>query len=576
MTITLSLFAALALAHGGDDHGVPVAASVSDGGGDRTAEATSDTFELVLRWAPGHRPETDLDLFLADATTNRPIADARITLRLTAGALTASEDARAGTRPGTYHAHLPAPPEGAAWSAIATIDAAGRGDLLTVERLALDPPEPRPAAIAPHDDEHGVGFFVVIGLALVGATALAFVAGRATARRAAVAMLAAGLASAAPERAVAHGGDEHDPPVPASAGGDVGLAKDIQFLLGLETARAERRVMVPRLRVTGEVVAPPDALAILRAPRAGRLEATGDRLVSIGHAVARGDVIAWVVDVPTGAERATLTAERARAQATGEGAAARLVALRKELARKEALAGEVAAQELDALRATIRETEATARAARDSVKVLDLRGDVLRVPLVAPFDGLVVTWSAGLAIGASVAPDVDLVTLVAPERLEVAALLFEDDAPRVAREARAIGVTSDGRTLGLEPAGSSPRVDPQTRTIELRYRPGGSAAPLVLGAFVAVDVPVGVSASHVAVPASAIVERDGVATVYVKEGAERFRPTPVVVRVREGDLVAIEGDVRAGERVVVRGASLLRHAAQVAPGGAPIGSQGAR
>ncbi|MCC6622419.1 MAG: efflux RND transporter periplasmic adaptor subunit [Deltaproteobacteria bacterium] len=580
MTTTIFLCAALALAHGGEDHGAPP--PVVGTGDERRAEASSETFELVLRWDAGRgAAETDLDLFLADPSSNRPIAEARISLRLTSGDRRESVDAKAGARPGTYYAHLPASPDGA-WAAIATIDAGGESDLLTFARIDLRADEDAHAGDAPadHEDEHGLGFFLVVGLALVGATALAFVAGRASrgaTRGAALVLIAGALAAASTDDAAAHGGDDHGAPATTTAAGRgdiVTLPKEIQFLLGLETAPATTRVMVPRLRVAGEVVAPPDALAILRAPRAGRLEAPAERLRAIGQRVIRGEMLAWVIDVPAGPERATLAAERARAKASGEGAAARLGALRKELARKEALAGTVAPQEIEALRARIRETEAEVRAARAAADALDLQGDVLRVPLVAPFDGLVVGWRDGLAIGGSVGADVDLVTLVAPERLEVGARVFEDDAARVARDGRAVGRTSDGRTLELDPAGSAPRIDPTTRTIELRYTPRAPLEPpLTLGAWVTVDVPVGAGASRVVVPQQAVVERDGVPTVYVKIGAERFQPVPVVVRVREGDAVGVEGDLGAGARVVVSGAQLLRHAA---PAPTPTPSGGAR
>ena len=72
------LLAAAALAHGGEDHGAAKAATPA-GATTFSAVATSEQFEVLLRYAP-LKPGADADmrLFLSDFATNAPIKGAKL------------------------------------------------------------------------------------------------------------------------------------------------------------------------------------------------------------------------------------------------------------------------------------------------------------------------------------------------------------------------------------------------------------------------------------------------------------------------------------------------------------------
>jgi hypothetical protein len=77
-------------------------------------------------------------------------------------------------------------------------------------------------------------------------------------------------------------------------------------------------------------------------------------------------------------------------------------------------------------------------------------------------------------------------------------------------------------------------------------------------------VPAGEPFNGVIVPRDAVLEHDGRAIVYVQVEGEAFeeravRPGPV-----SGDRMAIEQGVAAGERVVTRGANVVRLSARAA------------
>jgi len=71
----------------------------------------------------------------------------------------------------------------------------------------------------------------------------------------------------------------------------------------------------------------------------------------------------------------------------------------------------------------------------------------------------------------------------------------------------------------------------------------------------------GQAAARLTIPASAILNESGQDVVYVQIGGETFQRRAVTVLSRTGDLVAVEGQVKAAERVVSQGAAAVRAAA---------------
>ena len=63
------------------------------------------------------------------------------------------------------------------------------------------------------------------------------------------------------------------------------------------------------------------------------------------------------------------------------------------------------------------------------------------------------------------------------------------------------------------------------------------------------------------VPESAVVNDAGQPVIFVQVGGESFERRAVTLGNREGGAVQVTGDVAPGERIVVRGAPLIRLAA---------------
>lgn len=574
-----------ALAHGGEDHGEAQAPSATGGAGLMTAE-TRGTYELLLRWGPAVAGEPFvIEAFVADALTNAPVAgDLKLTL---SGAATLTLE---GTplSPGQYRLSGTAATLGR-YTVTATVRGSAGVDLLTTElTLASDVPEVAPVAVSDGANNGGVPLlWLVLALVLAAVLgALGYVAGRRARRSgttsgagphaniAAATLVAVALVVIATDRhAGAHGGEDHGAPVApvAAAGNAVRLPKDVQFLLGVRTLGASRRTLTERRRVAGTITLPPGARTTLVAPFTGRLEAAPDGgFPRLGEPVSRGQVVAVLVELPIAADRAGLAAERARSAAQRDGAAATLRALRLELQRKRQLTGIVAAQELTDLEAAIGRAEADLKGARAAVDALTLGAGATALQLVAPIDGIIGTMS--VTPGGTVEGGTVLFEIVDLARPWVAAKVFEADLRRIDRTASALVMGDDLPPDGVSatPIAVSPTVDPVTRTVDVIYAldhttgavDASDGTPSVrVNQFVRVDLPLGDSHDVLAVPVGAVVELDGVPSLWLKNRAEVFAARPVALGRREGGFVEVRGDIGQDALVVVEGAPFLRGAA---------------
>jgi membrane fusion protein, heavy metal efflux system len=100
-------------------------------------------------------------------------------------------------------------------------------------------------------------------------------------------------------------------------------------------------------------------------------------------------------------------------------------------------------------------------------------------------------------------------------------------------------------------------VDPQTRTIKVRAEldnPSGRFRPEMFGSIRHTE---SMRARPVA-PVGAVIEDDGRSVVYVEKGPGRFQPTEIKVGKRTGDILPVLSGLKAGDRIVVDGAMLLK------------------
>jgi membrane fusion protein, heavy metal efflux system len=104
-------------------------------------------------------------------------------------------------------------------------------------------------------------------------------------------------------------------------------------------------------------------------------------------------------------------------------------------------------------------------------------------------------------------------------------------------------------------------VDPESRRIPVSFEIANEDHILRIGQSLTARLSKGISQELVSVPASALVDDAGRPVVFVQHDGEGFERRPVRAGATSGNYVQITEGIQAGERVVSRGAYLIRLAA---------------
>lgn len=521
-------------AHEGHDHGAPAPVPAVLPNAPPTLESDGSDVQLVALLVDG-----GLTLFIDRLADNSPVTQAEVTLSADGAAPVTATPAADGT----YRAPAPWAARPGDHALNLTVMGEGVADLLVG---TLTVPTPTAPAAASGAGASGLWFALgafILGLVL-GAGLLAW-RGR---RLALAALLLPLLFGGVPESARAHEGHDHGPPAPEPVAGnnprrlpDGGLfvPKATQRLLSIRTALLAPAQVAPVATLAGRVIADPNHAGRVNAPQSGRLMPPDGGFPLPGTRVKAGDVLAYV--------ELLLKAEN------GSSISEQLASLDKEirLARQQwdrvsNLKGAVAQKEIDDARATLdgllRQRDAVARAVTK------------RVPLTAPVDGVI---TASNAVAGLMVEDRDVTVIF--EMAEPAAVLVEAlsfDGPLSA--GTMVTAEMGGRTVPLSVVGQGVANAGATR---LLLRPDmaalGGKVPAI-GTMLTLTTPVGASVEGLLVPRDALVRgADGLPTLLVHEGAQRFVPRSVRTAPADAGHVRILDGVAAGARIVVQGATLL-------------------
>jgi membrane fusion protein, heavy metal efflux system len=334
----------------------------------------------------------------------------------------------------------------------------------------------------------------------------------------------------------------------------IGFTKEVQWRIPFLAEPTQVRALSESVPVTVDARMAPQAEAIVSAPVDGIVRAS--RVPSAGMFVRRGQTLATISSTLGGGEDvATLGLAISEAEIARD-AAAREVSRMNALVRAEA----VPQRRLDEARTELRLAEARIRAAQ--ARRSAVAGGGPGVPVVAPISGEVL--EASLVQGQGVTGGQQLMRLGNPAALWLVARVPESLSVQVGRPGGLELVLPDrtimldrGSGLALVQQGSA--IDPQTRTMPVIFawnsrqvRPGQRLQGRLL---------TGGSTNALTVPASAILNEGGQDVVYVQVEGETFERRPVTITRRSGSFAAVEGQLKAGERVVTRGAAAVRAAA---------------
>lgn len=348
-------------------------------------------------------------------------------------------------------------------------------------------------------------------------------------------------------------------PAPGAVDGEVGFLKEQQWTTGFALEAVQPRTVRESVSAPATLRASADGAAAVVAPSAGLLRASG-RFPALGDRVARGQTLAMLVpQLGTGTDVAALQSElaTARSQAALAGADAQRM---QRLYAQEA----VSQRRLQEARAAQQVAQAQLQAAQQ--RVSQLGGGSGGIALKSPIGGTLA--QVPVANGSAVEEGDTLFQVVDRRELWLEAYVAEADAARLDRPTGAafelpgrdapveIRAGDNGRLVGV-----GGMIDPETRSVPVVFALSRPDPGLVLNQAVQARVFTGRTRNALSVPAAAVIDDGGQRVVYVMRNGESFSRVPVRLGVRDGDRYEVLEGLKAGDRVVSRGAVQVRLAA---------------
>jgi RND family efflux transporter MFP subunit len=338
----------------------------------------------------------------------------------------------------------------------------------------------------------------------------------------------------------------------------ISFLKEQQWSLDFGTTLVTEQAVRESIRVPARLEPRPGGAADVVAPIDGRLTGVVD--VALGATVSRGQELARLLPPPSAPadlpqlQRAHSDAQSALALATRD----------RERAERLTTAGAAPGKRLDEARTAEEQAQARLAAAQASLaqyhaaragEATDAEGlFVVR----APVTGVIAQRDA--ATGANVTAGTVLFRVVDAAQVHVVGQVPEAEAAR-ARLARTAEIETTGQPDRI-PVGRLVNVgkvlDPQSRTLPITFAFDNRTLGLPVGHAGFLHLLMDSTAPRPVVPSAAIVDDAGRPIVFVQRAGETFERRAVTLGPRSGDLVQITEGVRTGDRVVTKGAYLVR------------------
>lgn len=340
--------------------------------------------------------------------------------------------------------------------------------------------------------------------------------------------------------------------------GGISFLKEQQWSLDFGTAVVIEQTVRESFRVPARLEARPGGAADVVAPLDGRLTRVLD--LPLGASVTRGQELARLLPPPS---LPGDLPQLLRARAEAETALA-LAARDRERAERLTKAGAAPEKRLDEARSAEEQAKARLAAAEASLAqynaaraggTADAEGlFVIRAPVA----GVIARRDA--ATGANVGAGTVLFRVVDAGQVHVVGQVPEADAAR-ARAVAAAEIEIPGLQHRL-PAGRLASLgkvlDSQSRTLPITFALDNRTLGLPVGQSVFLHLLMDTTAARPVVPAATVVDDAGRSIVFVQRQGETFERRAVTLGPRTGDLVQIVEGIQAGDRVVTKGAYLIR------------------
>lgn len=327
----------------------------------------------------------------------------------------------------------------------------------------------------------------------------------------------------------------------------------------IEVSEVSYTTAHPALSLSGKMAYGDDRYSKISSPLVGRAV---DVRAHLGDHVKAGEVL-LVIDSP---EIAAVYSDYVK-EASELEYSTRAYELAKDLYETKALAQKDLKQaENDLIKARAEFRRAKERLlslrvpAAEVEKPLAQQRITSRFELKSPLDGTVVERS--VTPGQSVGGDADQVLFTVADlgKLQVIADLFERDLSlvKVSQMAKVSVEAYPGEDFTAVVASVGDLVDPNTRTIKVRAWVSNEQHRLKPEMFARLKIDVGDAGSFLTLPKEAVLETEGKYFVYLQGADNRYERREVKVSNVSGDYVRVLEGLVPGQRVVTKGAVLIK------------------
>ena len=339
----------------------------------------------------------------------------------------------------------------------------------------------------------------------------------------------------------------------------INFTKEQQWALDFGTEPTAEQSLRDSLRVAAETLPRTGGEVAVAAPAGGQLII--EKTFAVGTSIEKGTELATIL--PPASPTTDLTSlQLAEAEAKVS-----LEQAQRDRARAERLleAGAVPGRRAEEARATETTAQARLQAARSRLAQFDATrsgegtdAGVRRFVVRAPISGILAESAA--VSGASTEPGKVLFRLVDIDSIYVSGVVPESEYPKLrtlsGAEIEMPGsdqIRAAGRLVAV-----GRLVDPETRTVPVTYETDNHDRRLAINQTVFLRLLLTPAGKAPVVSETAIIDDAGRPVVFVQRGGETFVRKPVKTGIRNHGVVQILEGVSPGDRVVTKGAYLIR------------------
>lgn len=328
--------------------------------------------------------------------------------------------------------------------------------------------------------------------------------------------------------------------------GQISFLKEQQWRMDFATEPVQYKSLQNNIKVNGELMYKPGNFAKICSPLSGLISSKNFRIPDLGSYVKKGQIL---IIISPGADY-TESISRIKND---------YLLAKKELERAVKLyEGKAISQKrLDETKADFEAKKSVFDSLDDQVQILPTG-----MAIKSPIDGYI--ENINVSVGARINTGDEMFTVGNSRQLILKANVpaSQVDAGNKAENAvfKVEGFTAefDIKKMGGRKISEASSLDIQSRTMPVYFELNNTSNILKAGMFAEVFILYGSKAESLVVPKSAIVNEDGLKTVYVQLEGESFEKRIIRTGSEEGNYVQVIEGLKGDERIVIRGAYQVR------------------